>query len=86
MLFFLSFSISSIDQPTSKKLWNENVQDFIDEIIIDFVFQLPNGDQTEFFNVESSLSNHVTPSILNSVTSTPSNNHYTFKLLWSNDG
>ncbi len=62
------------------------IQDFIDEIIIDFFFQLSDGNRREFFNVESSRSNHVTPSILNSVTSTPSTNHYTFKLLWSNDG
>jgi hypothetical protein len=36
--------------------------------------------------VESSRLNHFTPSILNIVTSTPSTSHYTFKLLWSNDG
>lgn len=65
---------------------NENVQDSIDEIIIDFVFQLSTGDQSEIFDVESSRSNHVTPSIHNIVTSTPSTSRYTFKLLWSNDG
>ncbi len=37
VVFSFSFSISSIDQPTSKKLCNENVQDSIEEIIIDFV-------------------------------------------------
>jgi hypothetical protein len=86
VVFSFSFSISSFDQPTSKKLCYENVQDSIDEIIIDFVFQLSVRDRSEFFDVEFSGSNHVTPSILNIVTSTPSTNHYTFKLLQSNDG
>jgi hypothetical protein len=52
VVFSLCFSISSIDQPTSKKLCNEVVQNSINEIIIDFVFQLSNGDQSEFFDVE----------------------------------
>jgi hypothetical protein len=44
--------MSSIDQPTSKKLWSENVQDFIDEVNIDFVFQLLAHELNEFFDVE----------------------------------
>jgi hypothetical protein len=44
--------MSSIDQPTSKKLWSENAQDFIDEVNIDFVFHLLAHELNEFFDVE----------------------------------
>jgi hypothetical protein len=44
--------MSSIDQPTSKKLWSENVQDYIDEANTDFVFQLLAHELNEFHDVE----------------------------------
>jgi hypothetical protein len=44
--------MSFIDQPTSKKLWNEYVQDFIDEINIDSIFQLLAHELNENFDVE----------------------------------
>jgi hypothetical protein len=44
--------MSSIDHPTSKKVWSENVQDFIDEANTDFVFQVLVHELNEFFDIE----------------------------------
>jgi hypothetical protein len=83
---FPYLSMSSIDQRASKKLCSNNVENYIDEVIINLFFRLLASVLNEFFDVEFCGLNYVTPSIPTIVTSIPFTNYCTFELLWCNDG